>query len=297
MTTWASTTRVRHDSDATFREWGSEFAAALLAVGLTQTADTGQINWTTVTRPGVNTNGGYEIWRFNDAQQSTAPIFMRIDYGTGSNAQSPRIMFTVGTGSNGSGTITGTALTSSFSTNAIASAQTSDTTRNTVMCYVDGFFGFNWKQASSAEGSFFVARTVDNTGAATATGAIVFWGAGAPGSGFGTQALRFAATALAFTRQTTVPGTALCLNPQLVTTSTVAGNNQAFLAWTITPQVTPVVGVCGVLDAELTTNATFTEALIGSTPRTYIGWAPAGGAAGPVSAGGTGGLKFAMLWE
>lgn len=94
-------------TDAEFRTWGSGLAAQLLAMGLVQTSDTGQINWTTVTRPAINTYGGYEIWRFADTLQATKPVFFKLEYGISSVADRPALRFTVGTGSNGTGTING----------------------------------------------------------------------------------------------------------------------------------------------------------------------------------------------
>jgi hypothetical protein len=96
-------------SDAEFRTWGSSINTALAALGLVQTADTGQINWTTVTKPtAATTFAGYEIWRFADSLQATAPVFIKIEYGTGSSGASWHgLAVTVGSGTNGAGTITG----------------------------------------------------------------------------------------------------------------------------------------------------------------------------------------------
>lgn len=96
-------------NDANFRTWGSGIAAQLAAVGMVQTGDTGQINWTTVNRPGSNnTFAGYEIWRFpNSAEQTACPIFLKIEYGVGTGLDRPSLRFLAGSGSNGSGTLTG----------------------------------------------------------------------------------------------------------------------------------------------------------------------------------------------
>lgn len=96
-------------NDADFRAWGSGLAAQFAAVGLIKTADTGQIDWATVTRPvAVMTNAGYEIWRFNDALQATKPVFIRIDYGTGLAAlDRPRLGMRVGTATDGAGNLAG----------------------------------------------------------------------------------------------------------------------------------------------------------------------------------------------
>lgn len=102
----------RNSTDAEFRAWGLAISTALSTVGLVQTADTGQVNWTTVVKPaGASTIAGYEVWRFNDAQQSGAPIFLKVEYGSAAAATSPRVTITVGQGSNGSGSLTGTVST------------------------------------------------------------------------------------------------------------------------------------------------------------------------------------------
>lgn len=109
-------------TDATFRAWGSAISAALATAGWVQTTDTGQINWTTVIRPvGVNTAAGYEIWKLADTLQATAPIFLKIEYGNGPATTLPGVWTTVGTASDGAGTLT-----------SIAGSGTSVTTRTAV---------------------------------------------------------------------------------------------------------------------------------------------------------------------
>lgn len=95
-------------STANFRAWGLYVSTQLAAVGLVKTADTGQIDWTTVVAPGgVDTYMGYEIWRFNDSLQATAPVFIKIEYGSSGTASAPGVRIQFGSGSNGSGTLTG----------------------------------------------------------------------------------------------------------------------------------------------------------------------------------------------
>lgn len=98
-----------NDTDANFRAWGNGLSSAIQAVGLVRTADTGQIIWTTVTRPtAANTMQGYEIFRFNDSLQGTAPIFLKIEYGSGNYGGSVvAYKTTVGKGTDGAGNITG----------------------------------------------------------------------------------------------------------------------------------------------------------------------------------------------
>lgn len=94
----------------TFRAWGSAVSGALAAAGLVQTVDSGQINWTTVIRPtAISQSVGYEIWRFNDALQSTRPVFLRVDYGSAQYAiNDPGLYFAVGTATDGAGTLLST---------------------------------------------------------------------------------------------------------------------------------------------------------------------------------------------
>lgn len=100
------------NTDAEFRTWGSGVAAALQACGLVKTSDTGQIDWATVTRPaGTTTAAGYEIYRFNDALQATKPVVIKVEYGNANSVGAPSLWITVGSTTNGAGTITGVAIT------------------------------------------------------------------------------------------------------------------------------------------------------------------------------------------
>jgi hypothetical protein len=106
MSTSVQSLTFSQTTDAQFRAWGSGIAAGLIAAGLIQTADTGQINWTTVLTPsGTNQSRGYEIYRFSDALQATRPVFIKIEYGSFSSALFPSIWITVGTSTDGAGTI------------------------------------------------------------------------------------------------------------------------------------------------------------------------------------------------
>jgi hypothetical protein len=95
------------DTDAEFRSECLLIHNALKAAGgLVQTADTGQTDFTANTRtngPGV---GGYTIYRFDDVHQSSYPLFIRVDWYQVLIGR-PGFAITIGTGSNGSGTITG----------------------------------------------------------------------------------------------------------------------------------------------------------------------------------------------
>jgi hypothetical protein len=103
-----SSIKVTVQNDTEFRAFVQFVHDALAASGLVQTADTGQINIGTVTKPvAANTVAGYEIWRFDDAHQATSPIFIKVEYGTGNAATNPGFWIQVGKAMNGSGGFTG----------------------------------------------------------------------------------------------------------------------------------------------------------------------------------------------
>lgn len=107
MATLMSTTVVpSNNTDANFRAWAS-FVHNVFLLGWVNTADTGQIDLTTVTAPvGANTKQGYKIYRMDDALQATEPVFVRIDFGSGPTAAVPGAWLTIGKGSDGVGNIT-----------------------------------------------------------------------------------------------------------------------------------------------------------------------------------------------
>lgn len=92
--------------DATFRTWGKFISDSLESGGWLKTADTGQINWATVTRAAVNTAAGYEI-RTSPTKVGYEQVYLKIEYGSGSSANYPTVWLTLGYASNGAGTLTG----------------------------------------------------------------------------------------------------------------------------------------------------------------------------------------------
>jgi len=310
MTTAAWSSGNASSTDAEFRAWGSEFAAKLAAVGMVQTADTGQINWTTVTNPVVKeTDAGYEIWRFNDAMQATAPIFIKFYYGQGSQngalGANPRIRVELGTGSNGTGTLTGTGSgTVRAGNHAVTTTGSSGSATATpsYMCHTSGFFGYVWHAGNKGEGYFALSRTCDTSGVPDATGAVMWsYGASTPNLGNLANAafLRYASPASVVMSVGPNSGAAVYLSyapgTAAFTTSTTlpSGDKQAFLCWGLFPDMRPVNGICNVQSTEFAAQSTFSVAMVGSTAHTYLQM-------GIVGAGFQIGLSsgnLAMLWE
>lgn len=173
------------NSDATFRTWIQKIQAGLLACGLVQASDTGQIDSSTVTMPGTNnTSQGYEIWKFNDSLQATAPIYFKIEYGSATGSSTPSFWVTVGTGSDGAGTINGQAGTRVH----VAVNAASATNFSSLFCHVSGSFAMVVHGAGTNSPStghvltFIIDRVPDTSGSGAFTNDI-FWITGALNSG------------------------------------------------------------------------------------------------------------------
>lgn len=275
MTTASWSTVVDQSTDAAFRTWGSELNAKFALVGMVQTADTGQINWTTVTRAAANTAAGYEIWKL-----SSGNLYFKIEYGSGNVNTVPSLWITVGTGSNGSGTLTGQLSTRSqagLTTTAITSTTTN---YQSYLCATANYFGLSWKISSAnvtGKARVFMSamQTVDTTGAATTVGYFVlFTSTPAPpiaqcvattAGVVGTQAGSGNVPNFCI-----IPGNYSATPPSSTDGS---GNNQAFLWWYCilgTAAVQPLLHAATILNADLTLGNTASMTLVGSTAHTYI---------------------------
>lgn len=168
MATQTFSTSPSNSSNAYFRDWGKKLSDAMETVGFTKTADTGQIDWTTVLAPGAAlTIMGYEIRAFSDALQASNPVVVKIEYGSGSsNASNVAINVTVGRASDGAGTLVGE-ISSTF---AIKCANTSTTAYD---CYVSGAsdrIGFAMFSNATYLLSLYIERTKSSAGANTVAG-------------------------------------------------------------------------------------------------------------------------------
>lgn len=292
MTTSTWSTVIDHTSDAGFRAWGSELGTKFTGAGLVQTADTGQINWATVTRPGTNTNAGYEIWRFADST-----FYIKFFYGTSSPSNAPRIQVQVGTGSDGAGGLTGATSTLTTVTRATTPASVG-TAYASYLCVTNDFFGIAWKaSALSAAGTgfgfFAIDKFCDSTGAATTDGAAIYYG---PTSSSLSAFCSYEPLKTSSPSMSYGVSTAFCLVPALITTSAVGPNNQNFLHSTpTTPLVRPVKNVFSILNSELALSTTFGATTVGATSHNYISLNSQAGRGNSASVSHDVGL--AMLWE
>lgn len=98
-------------SDAEWRAFCVEFEKAILASGfLVAAADTGQIDFATAVRPATGSYAGFKMYKANDALQTTKPLFVKIEFGVASFNNRPKLQTSVGTNTNGSGTVGGQVL-------------------------------------------------------------------------------------------------------------------------------------------------------------------------------------------
>ena len=263
--TWS--TVVSQATDADFRTWGVEFESYLVQVGLVQTADTGQINWTTVVRAGVGTEAGYSMFSFTD---SIGTLYFRFGYGSGGATTIPRIQVAVGQGTNGAGTLTGI---SSATTTVTGSAITSTSTLYTsYMCMVNGVFWFMWKigtggSANANRGGFVFQRSFTSLGVVDGAGGYASWGAySAATSGLQYFGYSSGTAYAAHTITSSYP----CVIPGRVTSSSVGANYQVYLHWLAVPDVRPCVGSCTAIASEVSFGNQFTLAPCGNVSHNYI---------------------------
>ena len=174
-------------TDTAYRAWGAGISAQLVAIGLVQTADTGQVNWTTVVTPGTSfTYANYEIWRFNDSLQATKPVFIKMEYAIGGGTQTdgPVFRFTVGTGTDGAGNLTG-----KVSTPRVLQVATSKAAGTLMVSYCSGnssrltlwtnHDSITFPNATQFPMGLCIERTKDAVGVETGDGICIYsWHAG-----------------------------------------------------------------------------------------------------------------------
>lgn len=286
MTTAQWQSRIDTTTDAYFRAWGVAFEAALTSIGLVRTSDTGQVDWNTVVW-NPNAVNGYQVWRFNDALQGTAPIFFRLRFGTPNNGSPAGVAIAVqvGTGSNGSGALTGL-----LSTEISCHGQQSPSYGGATAQYaslVGGKFSMLLNVGSGAsECLLAIHRTCDNTGADTATGCIIANRVATNDTVMQVQCLNFASV---LQTQTAVQAYNTLRFGNLAS-SAVGGNYQAYLVWGCYPAAAAQIGLLGYVQGEVQNGNTFTCTPFGSTSRTYLA---AGGSLAYIGSG----LRPAILWE
>lgn len=290
MTTSVVNSSIQHTTDAEFRAWGLQISTQLAAVGLTKTADSGQIDFTTVARPGANSYAGYEIWRFNDSLQSTKPIFFKIEYGTGTSTTLPSMAITVGTGSNGAGTLTGITTTRQIYGRA---AVVGTPTYNSYCCYstsVGGFMFCGWNGAvvavPVAAFTFGIWRTCDDDGTPNSDGYSLYIGVGTTISAY----------FWSFATNASPAGNTIyfCLVPGAVNASAFGTDINVYKHFCSMPRMRPIGGLLTYNDTEIGKGGTFALVTFGVTSHTFMAL---GNGVCNASASNNTAHVVAMLWE
>jgi hypothetical protein len=280
------------DTDANFRAWGGQISAQLAAVGLTKTTDTGQINWSSASVAGYPGIVGYEIWAFNDTNQATNPIVFKLGYGATSQV-APELQLTVGQGSDGAGNITGALKSNAL---LISANNTLGISYPSYMCYraADGFLGVALKadmQNQPAYGfGFCISRTNDTSGAVTGDAFNVQ--AGSMGESPSCYTIAAPANAKLPANGNFLSGPQFTTWPYGLTSSYAGGSIQAQPIFALAPAIQVDAKRCIAILTEVPLGTSFSLAVVGSTPRTFI---QVGGCLGLPLGSATYGT--CMLWE
>lgn len=90
---------------ANFKSWAQPISTFFATTGWTQTADTGQVNWSSIASVPASGAFVYEVWKPGDALTA---FYVKMQYGTGSASPAgPRWRWQLGTGTDGAGNLTG----------------------------------------------------------------------------------------------------------------------------------------------------------------------------------------------
>lgn len=156
---------------ANFKSWASTISAFFATAGWTQSTDTGQVNWSTIAAVPGSGSYVYEIWEPNDGLTN---FFLKVEYGTNaaSGSTGPSIRISIGTSTNGAGTLTG------FVTGLQTIPPVQTTVTSTVtqfQCYFSGVAGrigvLMWRDDTTNAGPLFfgVERSINSSGAYTSS--------------------------------------------------------------------------------------------------------------------------------
>lgn len=295
MSTSVFSTTLDHSSNAGFQAWATELIVQLLAVNtgqLTQTADTGQLaNPVVAARPSTNTAAGYWILKWDDG--SSTPLYFKVEVGTAvGGATQPAIWMTVGTGSNGSGTLTGALTTRTICTQGIAPTSTV-TNYTSYLCCATGGFSLLWKSLSNtstrAMGFFSTVRSINDSGAVNNDGYVNYLSSS--GSVITAQCVNLS-NSVVFSTTAGI----FCLVPYILTSTVVGGNAQYFRHFAAYPLARPLGHIVSVLNTEFGIGTSFAGESGSITDHTFLSVGLSNGSAAG-AAGGSSAQCLAILWQ
>jgi hypothetical protein len=279
-----------------FRAWVSEIISMLQSAGLVRTADSGQIDEMTVNRPSSNSWAGSAIFRFNDALQAAAPVYLRLQFGTGASSTYPALSVQIGTGSDGAGLLTGLVSQEHVMRANASPGGGADYISRAV--HTDGFAALVYKIGASSSATqilgvgFVVQRTVDNAGAPSPEGVMLI----TPPTGANSVTSNGVFSRIVYTSAVVPDPISTAWLGRVhggLTDSRVGLSPQAFHHWIATPKLKPLAGTVGFIRGEVPTHSQFTLAMVGTVARNYISVGPEMGNVLSASANS----DMAILWE
>lgn len=286
-TQFSNALQMSNSTDALFRAWVQFIHDTLITTGVwVDPGDTGQMTIATAAHPTTtNTKVGFRIYRMDDALQATAPVFLRIDYGSGAAANTPGIWLTFGTASNGAGTITNITFNGGSTTIPTVSSGTNATS----LCNSYGSAAKNRfsllmfvRAAANDMMIMSVERSKDASGADTADGLLLTYQTDAGGGLRNTQYIVRAGGG----QPPLEPGVSFTLSNQ--TSSAFAGNVGIGLPLHFKSVVQqPGVGIIIVNSGDFLPESTIPISLYGSTVSFQLGNSSASQVTMPVGAAGT----------
>jgi hypothetical protein len=290
MSSYVSQQNLVCDNSSTpnFDSWGSAISSALSSSGWTKTSDTGQVNWGSNPAP-PSSSFLYEIWGPTDALQTGSTVYyLKMEYGYSSSGVNIRV--SIGTGTNGSGTLTGFILGPYAFAGAGSSGGTiANQGVTTYECNfsgdIDRFHMMLWRTNGSTACSIFSVERTKTTAGANSSDGVTMFVVSPNGYYSGSSGLSHGANGYGFF-QTLVFGVGLgqlySYTPFIVAQWFANSNNGyppiSVLANSVAvaPQMpeygklgNPLTGICVIGSGNLAEGAEFQTSLYGAT-RTYI---------------------------
>jgi hypothetical protein len=187
----SSLTPYDNTTDASFRAWSLGIHGAILGCGWITSSDLNQINLATAAHPTASSHFvGFNVYQMNDTLQSTAPVYMKVEYGAGNNQQLPQVAVTISNATDGNGSLIGAATAARKLCGGTVAASAGMITGSYYQSMFSGttsrFTAALWasQQVQGAFGLFSVERSHDNSGQDTNAFIYVVYGTG--GANIGT---------------------------------------------------------------------------------------------------------------
>lgn len=296
MTTFATTGSFVNNTDATFRAWALAVHDAMIGAGFIQTTDTGQMDFATVLKPTTtSTSAGYVMYRFADAMQATAPIFIKIEMGMGSTLDTSfGWRLAVANGTNGAGSVAAALFVQTGWTSQPITSYAG--VNNTWGCHTAGAGWLLFYYESNSVGAmlgFAIFRTPDDAGVPSGEGCSIYFKT-PTSQGGSVSLLRFIPTPTVILNQN-VSNSPACF-PFGLTDYKIGVDIQFFPHWSVAPKVRLMPYAFSYINADLTHASPITTTVIDGVSRVYL---PIAGLSIIVSAfgGASSTTSTAFVWQ